>query len=241
MNKHKENEKKRKRMGVLFSILFGIMVIGLIYSFKFDIPKQEPVKLIELDYTGGGESGGSSAPSESEDNSEGAADQVKTQEDESPVKKTTSKEKSTSKSNSTSSSSSSTKKTNSKAVAGAGTFGNNNGTGSGNNDGDGDGFGNGQGPGVGDKIGDGSGRTIRYKPSADNPIDEEGTVVVEILIDRTGKVTSATVLSNHSRTTTSNPTHYAEAKKTAMQYKFNSKSDASLYEKRTVAITFKLQ
>lgn len=236
MRNEKEEKNKRKRIASIFAVVFGVITVGLLYAFKIDYPEDKPVPLIELDFSGGGESGGSNSEAKSEETveeeSSSVAEPVKTQETESPVKKTTSTKKTTN--------TSSGKKTNNNALAGAGTFGNNNGSGNGNSDGNGDGEGFGKGPGVGDNIGDGSGRGIKYRPEANNPVDEEGTVVVEILIDRSGKVTSAKVLSNHSRTTTSNPSHYAEAKKTAMKYKFNSKSDASLYEKRTIGITFKL-
>lgn len=241
MNKEKQNENKRKRVGALFSILFGVLVIGLIYAFQFDVPKPQPVKLIELDYTGGGQSGGSSAAKEepTKDKSEASADEVKTQQDESPVQKTSSTQKSKTKSNSKSSSSSSSKKPNTKSLAGAGTFGNNKGNGSNNSDGDGNGLGDGVGPNVGNQVGDGSGRTIKSRPKPKNPIAEEGIVVVEILIDRSGKVVSAEILRN--RSTTSNPAHYAEAKKEALKYKFNSKSSAAKFEKRTISIEFTLQ
>lgn len=70
-------------------------------------------------------------------------------------------------------------------------------------------------------------------------IQKEGLVVVEIVVDRTGRVTSATPGVKGS--TLVDNTLYAAAKKAAMESKFNLKEDAPERQAGTITYHFKLQ
>jgi outer membrane biosynthesis protein TonB len=68
---------------------------------------------------------------------------------------------------------------------------------------------------------------------------KEGIVVVEITVDRTGKVISASPGAKGS--TIVNNTLYAAAKKAALESKFNLKNDAPEKQVGTISYHFKLQ
>ena len=67
---------------------------------------------------------------------------------------------------------------------------------------------------------------------------EEGTVVVEITVDRNGKVTSATPILKGS--STQDATLWRYAKEAALQAKFNSSASASLKQRGTITYKFVL-
>jgi outer membrane biosynthesis protein TonB len=70
-------------------------------------------------------------------------------------------------------------------------------------------------------------------------IQKEGIVVVEIRVDRTGKVISATPGMKGS--TILDNTLYAAAKKAALESKFNLKSDAPDLQIGKIIYHFKLE
>jgi hypothetical protein len=235
-----KEEKKRRKAGILVAFVFHVALVILLFSFTVTPPEVEPEpELIVFDFSGSSASGGSSASkskAKSETNTS-KADPVKTQKSESPVTKAKSTTKSTTSSNNT-------PKVNKNATAGSNTFGGNKGNGSGNSDGDGSDNGNGDGvggPGLTGKIGKLGSRKRIYIPKVNNPVKEEGKVVVEVTVLRSGKVESARVLRNNSGTTTNNTAHYAEAKKEALKIIFAKNPNGKQYEKGEVTINFVLQ
>ena len=120
--------------------------------------------------------------------------------------------------------------------------GGNSGTGSGS--GTGGGVGSGSGTGTGNGIGPGisfslAGRSVVRMQKPEFSIQKEGIVVVEIRVDRTGKVISATPGMKGS--TIIDNTLYAAAKKAALDSKFNLKSDAPDFQIGKIIYHFKLQ
>ena len=119
---------------------------------------------------------------------------------------------------------------------GTGGDGTGGGSGGGSGGGTGTGTGNGVGPGISFNL-DGRSMMITAKP--DFSVQKEGTVVVEITVDKTGKVVSAkpgvkgsTIVDN---------TLYAAAKKAALQSKFNLKNDAPDLQVGKLIYHFKLR
>jgi TonB family protein len=111
------------------------------------------------------------------------------------------------------------------------------GTGSGN--GQGGGKGNGVGPGIGDGVSFSlDGRIPSYLDVPKENFTEQGKVVVEITVDREGKVISATPGVKGS--TTLDDYLLQVAKKAALQSKFNRKPNATI-QKGTITYRFVLQ
>ncbi len=103
--------------------------------------------------------------------------------------------------------------------------GNTGGSGNGTNQGVGDGSGTGRGNGTPGYNGAGGGydlkgRSLVRKPARMTDSEEEGIVVVEIIVDETGKVVKATPGQRGSTTTSSNL--YAKARQAAYEARFNS-------------------
>ncbi len=81
------------------------------------------------------------------------------------------------------------------------------------------------------------GRTVISSPKFSNDTQEEGTVIVEIVVDKDGNVTEAN--PNGRGTTTSSPLLKSKAKELAIGTKFNA--DSKLGEQRgniTIVFTF---
>jgi len=121
---------------------------------------------------------------------------------------------------------------------------------SGNEDGDGGGTGNGTGTGSGNNTGPGhgsmgngdwylSGRGIVNKPVIHDQIQEEGKVVVDIIVDRTGQVVRAT--ANLSKSTTSSSDLIDRAVKAAYQATFTPKAAATVEQKGFLTFVFRKQ
>lgn len=99
--------------------------------------------------------------------------------------------------------------------------GNGGGKGDGNGPGRGDGTGGPVGPGVGPGKGFSlTGRSLASRPTLKNPTQEEGTVCVEIVVDKNGNVIKATALSAGS--TTTNSVLRSTARQSALLWKFNA-------------------
>jgi colicin import membrane protein len=84
-----------------------------------------------------------------------------------------------------------------------------------------------------------SGRKPVYMKEPEFNIQKEGIVVVEISVDRSGKVVSASPGAKGS--TLVDNTLYAAAKKAALESKFNVKNDATERQIGTISYHFKLQ
>lgn len=83
------------------------------------------------------------------------------------------------------------------------------------------------------------GRKNLNLPKPEFNVPEEGIVVVEIMVDQTGRVIAATPGKQGS--TTTNRTLLAAAKKAALESKFNSKGDAPERQIGTITYHFKLE
>jgi TonB family protein len=108
--------------------------------------------------------------------------------------------------------------------------------------GGGSGGGNGTGVGTGNGSGSGanwslSGRTILNNPKVQGNAPDEGTVTVDIWVDKNGNVTKA--IANAAKSNTSNGTLFKMAEDAARKAKFNSSASGN-EQKGSIKITFKL-
>ncbi len=121
--------------------------------------------------------------------------------------------------------------------------GNTGGSGAGDKQGVGDGNDTGHGnkdPGYNGKGGyDLKGRMLLKKPERMSGSQEEGIVVVEIIVDENGKVIKATPGQRGSTTTNSNL--YAKARQAALSAKFNSSSENIKEQRGTYTFVFLLE
>lgn len=121
--------------------------------------------------------------------------------------------------------------------------GNTGGSGTGKNTGVGPGDGKGPGnntPGYNGKGGyDLKGRMLVKKPDRMTDSQEEGIVVVEIIVDENGKVIKATPGQRGSTTTSSNL--YAKARQAAYQAKFNASPEGTTEQRGTYTFVFTLE
>lgn len=84
-----------------------------------------------------------------------------------------------------------------------------------------------------------SGRTHLNLPKPDYNCKEEGLVVVEVTVDKSGNVTQA--VPGVKGSTQLDRCLLDAAKRAALQAKFNRKSDAAAFQKGTITYRFKLQ
>ncbi|MGB3948475.1 MAG: energy transducer TonB [Bacteroidia bacterium] len=121
--------------------------------------------------------------------------------------------------------------------------GNTGGSGTGSKQGVGDGDGTGHGnntPGYNGKGGyDLKGRLLVKKPERMNDSEEEGIVVVEIIVDETGKVIKATPGQRGSTTTSSKL--FAKARLAALSAKFNASAEGKQEQRGTYTFVFLLE
>lgn len=81
-----------------------------------------------------------------------------------------------------------------------------------------------------------TGRSMVKVKKPNNPTQEDGKVVVEIVVDKNGKVIRATPGARGSSTT--NATLYEIAKAAALEARFNVKTDAMAEQKGTMTFVF---
>jgi protein TonB len=121
--------------------------------------------------------------------------------------------------------------------------GNTGGSGTGTKQGVGDGDGTGHGnntPGYNGKGGfDLKGRMLLKRPEHMSDSQEEGIVVVEIIVDETGKVIKATPGQRGSTTTSANL--YGKARQASYQVKFNPSPDGIKEQRGTYTFVFTLE
>lgn len=121
--------------------------------------------------------------------------------------------------------------------------GNTGGSGTGDKQGVGDGDGTGKGDGTPGYNGKGGydlrGRMLVKKPARMTDSQEEGIVVVEIIVDETGKVIRATAGQRGSTTTSSNL--YAKARQAAYEAKFNASPEGVKEQRGTYTFVFTLE
>jgi len=116
------------------------------------------------------------------------------------------------------------------------------------------GIGKGKGPGLGDGPGDGhgdgppggngngydlKGRKIVQRPTPMTDPEDEGRVVVEIIVDETGRVIKATPGQRGSTTTSANL--YSKARQAAMQARFNASPNGIKEQRGTYTFVFTLE
>ena len=117
--------------------------------------------------------------------------------------------------------------------------------GTGKGDGTGSGTGNGTGNGIGDETGDGvgtyelTGRSMSNRPNIEDNSRETGKVVVQIVVDRNGKVIRAT--AGYKGSTTLHPTLLEKSRSGAMQARFSSRPDAPEEQYGTITFIFKFK
>jgi periplasmic protein TonB len=117
--------------------------------------------------------------------------------------------------------------------------GSGNGSKQGVGDGNGTGIGNGE-PGYNGKGGyDLKGRNLLRKPERMSDSEEEGIVVVEIIVDETGRVIKATPGQRGSTTTSANL--YAKARQAAFSAKFNASPEGITEQRGTYTFVFSLE
>ncbi len=120
-----------------------------------------------------------------------------------------------------------------------GTGGSGNGSQQGVGDGDGTGHGNGT-PGFNGKGGyDLKGRQLMVRPDKLTDSEEEGIVVVEIIVDENGKVIKATPGQRGSTTTSAKL--FAKARQAVRQAKFNPSPDGAKEQRGTWTFVFTLE
>lgn len=244
INKNHNNLGKTISFGIhgaLLLLFFFIMPDDTpIEKEEEEKPKEEIVAI--LDFTAGGSSSGGSE-TKSESTKEDAAPKKPTPEKDPVPEQNTQKDPSpvVSKPSNNSSASDGQGSSQTPAVSGnpfGGTSGGSNGgDGSGSN---GTGVGAGDGPGIGNGVGDGESRIPVKNPVVKNPVQSEGRVMLELIIDREGKVISVKVLKSHSLTTTTNESHFKTAEKAAWDWEFNKDPNGAEKQKLYKSINFTL-
>ncbi|MCB9197549.1 MAG: TonB family protein [Flavobacteriales bacterium] len=242
---------KYNRTGKIVATVVVLLILLMSFMVNIDppmkmpeVPKEEIVAV--LDFTpptnaGGGASGGSETPAETKQE-DAAPDKHTTPKDPEP-EQTTQKEESpvTTKPTTNSNPNNGNGSGQDPAISGNPFGGSGGGNDGGNGNGNGDnGVGVGDGPGIGGGVGDGSGRLVLEEPHISNPVQDQGRVMLELIIDRNGNVISAKVLKTHSMTTTTNPAHFDAAQKAAKDWKFNKDPNGPEKQKVYKSINFTL-
>jgi TonB family protein len=104
--------------------------------------------------------------------------------------------------------------------------------------GDGVGFGSGTGRDLGTGF-DLKGRSWSKKPGMEDNSEETGRVVIEIVVDKNGNVTSANGPARGS--TTASPSLYKKAKQAALQAKFSPSPDGVEEQRGTITFDFRIR
>jgi len=244
-------EKKNRTSAVIGTIVFHVMLamILILFGFKTPLPLPEETA-IEIDMGGGG--GGQTGnytdfsqdhPSDQNipNNTHSSNDeQYATQDDPSEMVSSNTKpnvvEKKEPVVDSRITDFWSTKSDSKSGGDGTGQgTGTGSGTGTGKGTGDGSGTGSGTGPGSGPNFSL-HGRSAKYIPIPDYTEVEQGKVVVDVWVDKNGKVTKA--IAGAKGTTTSNPSLWRKAQQAALSAKFSVNQNAPEEQKGTITYNF---
>ena len=240
----KEDIRKALAFVVLFHI--GLIVIFIFSRLTWSNPpfQQETVATIDFTESGGaGSSGGGEKVSDVQEEAARDAEETETSQEE---QETYTEEESETEVQETATeggeSDSDGESNQGDAVNPLYQFG---GSGGGSDGGDGGGEGNAPGEGGDGPGGFGTGigtltRSVLSKPEVKNPMQQTGNVLVEIYVNREGKVEKAKALLNDIKTTTSHQAHIKAAEKAAKQFKFKPNKNAAKLEIGTVIVEFTL-
>jgi outer membrane biosynthesis protein TonB len=250
--------KKDRNKSILATLIFHLVLVLILIFFSFKTPLPLPEEMgVVIEFGGGGGGGGttgsftqtsSEAVSHKEDNIVSPntnTEPVATQDVEqthvmSPQTQTQPvvKEEPVV-DNRISNFWDSKKESNSKGQGSGKGSGQGSGNGSGSGSGNGTGSGNGSGTGGGDGNGPNfnlHGRSARYIPIPEYTEQEQGRVVVDIWVDKNGKVTKA--IAGAKGTTTSNPALWRKAQMAALNSSFSIDVNAPHEQKGTITYNF---
>lgn len=244
--------KNYNRTGKIVATAFILLIVLMSFMIKIDppmiIPEEPEDEIVAiLDFTppvnAGGASSGGSETFKEEPEEDAAPEKETTETDPIPEENTQVEESPvvTKPSNNSSAAdgegSSQTPANDFGNLFGGSGGGDNGGDGSGS---DGTGVGAGDGPGIGNGVGDGESRIPVKNPVVKNPVQDQGRVMLELIIDREGKVLSVKVLKSHSLTTTTNESHFKTAEKAAWDWEFNKDPQGAAKQKLYKSINFTL-
>jgi periplasmic protein TonB len=245
-------QEKNSRAGVIGTILFHLLLLLLFIQFGMPYqdppPENEGAMMINF-----GDAGGGSPSEEATDPSEEAASSTNNSEttettnssSQENVQTTTNETVEMNASNNTNTSSEQTvssdlnealnalNNANSNNSENSSNSNSNNSNSNSNGSNNSNGENSGPSNGIGFELG-GRGKVSFKKP--ENPTQEDGTVVVDIIVDKYGKVIKAIPGARGSSTT--NPILYQKAKEAALLAKFTQKLDAPADQKGTMTFIF---
>ena len=248
----KEREKENKRIAAIVAGVVGIGVFLAIFLGSWTIPHPLPAEeIVELlEPAGAQEGGGSAAQEESSSSQETEEVQEEPQPDPVDAEVVTETQEETSVEVSAADKVEKEEPKEepkeefdpTRIYPGGSSSGDDNSEGGGTGNGTGTGSGNNNGPGHG-SMGNGdwylSGRGIVKKPVIHDQIQEEGKVVVDIIVGRDGKVVRAT--ANLGESTTSSSDLIDRAVKAAYDATFTPKQDATVEQKGFLTFVFRKQ
>jgi TonB family protein len=244
-------QDKNSRKGVIGTVLFHLLLLLLFVQFGMgyqDPPEEnQGAMLIDFGNAGGGSSSASSSDSESESSSDNNSSESAEASSSSQENANTQTDVETVEMNASQNNNSETQESVSEnlnealeALNNANNNSNNsnsnsNSNNSSNSNGDGNTNGDNTGPsnGIGFSLG-GRGKVSFKKP--ENPTQEDGTVVVDIWVNRDGKVIKAKPGARGS--TTTNPILQKKAEEAAYKAKFKKDPNAPFEQKGTMTFVF---
>lgn len=243
-------DTRYKRISAGATLLLFILLFILFFLYKWQIPDPMPeveprIEIIAVDMekinSGGNEGSDGGSPNE-------APFEKPISENPNPTNATTSPQHVTTQETSTASVPSGTGTSPAVNQNALFTKPTGNGNGTGNGDDDGPGTGHGDGPGTGTTSGNGTGpgtgnyslagRSALEKPAPKNVVQKEGKIVVNIWVDRNGKVVRTKV--NLDLSTINDSKLAAECEKAAKNTIWSENEDADEEQKGSITYNFKL-
>ncbi len=233
---------KNSRSGVIGTILVHLLLLLLFIQFGMPYqdppPENEGAMLIDFGNSGGGDSS-EEEPTEEENSSSASSESQNNSSQESAVTQNTTQtvDLNASQSNNTTTEPEVSENLNNALNA---LNNSNNNSKSSNSSSNNNSNNNSTGTNIGPSNGIGFSLIGRGKVSFKKPVnfDDDGKVVVDIVVDKYGKVVKATPGARGS--TTTNPVLYKKAKEAALEAKFTKKLDAPSDQKGTMTFVFVL-